>query len=99
MNVSRDMGKADDTQLAGIQASVTTLLDTYERFMGGTLVEALCMWREAAQRHQERRTQQAAQVKPLRPVLGDGDAVEAPQPIRPPAPARPRPGTVCGARR
>jgi hypothetical protein len=39
-------------QLAGIQAAVTQLLDAYETFMGGTLIEALCLWREAAQRHQ-----------------------------------------------
>jgi len=72
MNVERDMAQADDLQLAGIQTSVTQLLDTYEKFMGGTLVEALCMWREAAQRHQARRMRQAAQVKPLRPVPDDG---------------------------
>jgi hypothetical protein len=77
MNIARDMGKAEDAQLAGIQASATELLDTYERFMGGTLVEALCMWREAAQRHQERRTQQPGQVKPFRPVPGDGGSAVA----------------------
>ena len=71
MNVMRDMGKADDAQLAGIQAAVTQLLDAYETFMGGTLVEALCLWREAAQRHHERRARQAeAEVTQLRPVPG-----------------------------
>jgi hypothetical protein len=67
VNTSRDMGKADDAQLAGIRESATQLLDAYERFMGGTLVEALCLWREAAQRHQEHRARQAA-ATPIRPV-------------------------------
>jgi hypothetical protein len=34
--------------------------------MGGDLVEALCLWRQAAKRQQERRAAQAATVKPLR---------------------------------
>jgi hypothetical protein len=54
--VVREVGQADDGQLAGIQADVTKLLGDYERFMGGDLVTYLCTWREAAQRHQARRT-------------------------------------------
>lgn len=58
--VVREMGKADDTQLAGIRDAVTDLLGRYEEFMGGDLVTYLCTWREAAQQHQERRAAPAA---------------------------------------
>ena len=55
--VVRNMGRADDAQLYGIDDSVTRLLDAYEQFMGGDLVTYLCAWREAAQLHRVRRTQ------------------------------------------
>jgi hypothetical protein len=41
MHVVRDIGKADDAQLAAIRENATRLLDEYEQFMGGDLVEAL----------------------------------------------------------
>jgi hypothetical protein len=83
MNVARDMGKADDAQLADIRAAVTQLLDTYETFMGGTLVEALCLWRQAAQRHQERRARQSeAEVKQLRPFRADDGHAPSTIPVR-----------------
>jgi hypothetical protein len=70
MHVVRDMGKADDEQLAAIRESATRLLDESEQFMGGDLVEALCLWREAAERQQKHRAQHGAsgdaQVKQLR---------------------------------
>ena len=66
MHVVRDIGKADDAQLTAIREDATRLLDEYEQFMGGDLVEALCLWHEAAKRQQERRAAQAATVKPLR---------------------------------
>lgn len=61
MNVVRDMGKADDRQLAAICEGATQLLDQYGQFMGGHLAEALCVWREAAQRHQDQRASHAIQ--------------------------------------
>jgi hypothetical protein len=67
MHVVRDMGKADDEQLAAIQDGAAHLLDELEQFMGSALVEALCLWREAAKRQQQRRAADAA-VKPLRAV-------------------------------
>jgi hypothetical protein len=66
MHVVRDIGKADDAQLTAIREDATRLLDEYEQFMGGDLVEALCLWREAAKRQQERRAASGATVKPLR---------------------------------
>lgn len=70
MHVVRDIGKADDEQLAAIRESATHLIDEYEQFMGGDLVEALCLWREAAKRQQDSRARHGdsgdAQVKPLR---------------------------------
>jgi hypothetical protein len=57
--VVRDMGKADDEELAGIQASVSELLGNYESRMGGDLITALCRWGEAAGRQQKQRTAQA----------------------------------------
>jgi hypothetical protein len=68
MHVVRDIGKADDAQLAAIREDATRLLDEYEQFMGGDLVEALCLWRQAAKRQQECRAAQAATVKPLRAI-------------------------------
>jgi hypothetical protein len=55
VHVVRDIGRASDEQLAGIEGAVSQLLDSFEGFMGGYLVEALCLWREAAQREQKRR--------------------------------------------
>ncbi len=55
MHVYRDMRQAEDTQLAGLHDTVTELLDTYERFLGGDLVEGLCLLREAAERERKRR--------------------------------------------
>jgi hypothetical protein len=43
-----------------IRESATSLLDELEQFMGGDLVEALCLWREAAQKMQDRRTREPA---------------------------------------
>jgi hypothetical protein len=63
--VIRDMGKADDEELAGIQAAVSDLLGKYELRMGGDLVIALCRWREAAERHQKQRATAGATVTPL----------------------------------
>jgi hypothetical protein len=48
--------------------TATRLLDEYEQFMGGDLVEALGLWRQAAKRQQECRAAQAATVKPLRAI-------------------------------
>jgi hypothetical protein len=67
MHVVRDMGKADDDQLTAIQDGAAHLLDDFEQFMGSHLVEALCLWREAAKRQQERRAADPA-VKPLRAI-------------------------------
>lgn len=63
--VVRDMGKADDSQLASIRDAVSSLLDQFEPFMGGDLVTYLCTWREAAQKHQANRAKQAARVTHL----------------------------------
>jgi hypothetical protein len=68
MHVVRDIGKADDAQLSAIREGATRLLDEYEPFMGGDLAEALCLWREAAKRQQERRAAPGATVHPLRAV-------------------------------
>jgi hypothetical protein len=54
-SVVRDMSKADDEELAAIQAAVSSLLAEHEARMGGDLITALCRWSEAAARHQERR--------------------------------------------
>ena len=62
---SRDMAKADDGQLAGIQEAVTGLLDQFERFMGGDLVTSLCVWRETAQKHHASRSKPDAGVTHL----------------------------------
>jgi hypothetical protein len=68
MHVVRDIGKADGAQLAAIREDATRLLDEHEQFMGGDLVEALCLWRQAAKRQQERLAAPAATVKPLRAI-------------------------------
>ncbi|HXL87943.1 MAG TPA: hypothetical protein VN969_02995 [Streptosporangiaceae bacterium] len=68
MHAVRDIGKADDAQLTGICEDTTRLLAEYEPFMGGDLVEALCLWRQAAKRQQERRATGLAVVKPLRAI-------------------------------
>ena len=65
MHVVRDIGKADDAQLTALREDATHLLDEYEQFMGGDLVEALCVWREAAKRQQERAAS-GARVNSLR---------------------------------
>ena len=49
--VVRDMGQAEDGELAGIQEAVSDLLGKYERRMGRDLVVALCRWSESAGRH------------------------------------------------
>ena len=67
MHAVRDIGKADDAELTGIQDAATVMLGKYEQFMGGDLVEALCLWREAAQRQQGRRAAPDAEVRLLRP--------------------------------
>jgi hypothetical protein len=63
--VVREMGKADDAQLAGFQESVSRLLGEFESFMGGDLVTYLCVWREAAKKHQAARAGQATAPTPL----------------------------------
>ena len=63
--VARELGKADDGQLAGIQDAVTSLLNQFEPYMGGDLVTFLCVWREAAQKHQSERAKRAAGVTQL----------------------------------
>jgi hypothetical protein len=60
MRVVRDIGKADDNQLTAIRESATRLLADLQPFMGGDLTEALCFWREAAQKMQDRRAQESA---------------------------------------
>jgi hypothetical protein len=55
VQVYRGMRQAEADQLAGLRDSVTALLDTYERFLGGDMVEGLCRLREAAAREQKRR--------------------------------------------
>jgi hypothetical protein len=69
MHVVREIGKADDEQLAAIQDGATRLLDDFEQFMGGYLIEALCLWREAAQKQQDRLALNggSAEVQHLRP--------------------------------
>jgi hypothetical protein len=57
--VVRDMGKADDQELADLQVAVSGLLDRFESRMGGDLVTALCRWREAAARTVKQRAAQA----------------------------------------
>jgi hypothetical protein len=56
VQVYRDIRQAEAAQLAGLRESVTELLDTYERFLGGDMVEGLCLLREAAAREQKRRS-------------------------------------------
>lgn len=63
--VVRDMGKADEGQLAAIQDAVSSLLDRFEPFMGGDLITYLCVWREAAQKHQANRAKQSTGVTRL----------------------------------
>jgi hypothetical protein len=53
------MGKADDEELADLQAAASDLIGRFEARMGGDLVTALCRWREAAARTVKRRTAQA----------------------------------------
>ena len=55
MRVYRDMRQAEDAQLAGLRNTAAELLDSYERFLGGDMVEGLCLLREAVVREQERR--------------------------------------------
>jgi hypothetical protein len=43
--VVRQMGKAEDGQLSGIQAAVTSMRDDYDSFMGGDLITYLCFSR------------------------------------------------------
>lgn len=62
--VVRQMGKAEDGQLSGIQDAVTSMLDDYESFMGSDLITYLCVWREAAQKHQASRAKQAVAATP-----------------------------------
>jgi hypothetical protein len=54
-SVVRDMGRADDEELAEIQAAVRNLIGKHEARMGGHLVTALCRWSEAAAKHQRQR--------------------------------------------
>jgi len=63
--VVREMGKAGDGQLSGIQDAVTSMLDDYESFMGSELITYLCVWREAAQKHQANRAKRAVAATPL----------------------------------
>ena len=51
--VVRDMGQADDAELAAIQATVSDLIGKHETRMGADLVTALCRWSEAAGKHLE----------------------------------------------
>jgi hypothetical protein len=53
------MSKADDEELAALQAAASDLLGRFEARMGGDLVTALCRWREAAARTVKQRTAQA----------------------------------------
>jgi hypothetical protein len=70
-SVSRDMAKADDDELAAIQAAVSDLLGKHEGRMGGDLVTALCLWRQAAARHQQQRSAATqATVTPLPAQVG-----------------------------
>jgi hypothetical protein len=55
VQVYRGIRQAETAQLEGLRESVTALLDTYERFLGGDMVEGLCLLREAAAREQQRR--------------------------------------------
>jgi hypothetical protein len=55
VQVYRRIRQAQAAQLIGLRESVTELLDTYERFLGGDMVEGLCLLREAATREQKRR--------------------------------------------
>jgi hypothetical protein len=59
-------GKAEDDQLVKVQEDVTAFLDAHENQMGGDLVTAICLLREAAAREQKRRGEQAP-VTHLRP--------------------------------
>jgi hypothetical protein len=69
MHVVRDIGKADNDQLAAIRDGTTRLLDELEHFMGGDLIEALCLWRQAAQKMQDRRARESEPGDPAVPQL------------------------------
>ena len=55
VRVYRDIRQAEDAQLAGLRNTAAELLDSYERFLGGDMVESLCLLREAVAREQQRR--------------------------------------------
>ena len=57
MHVYRDFGRASDEELDEIHGTATRLLDDYERYLGGDLVEALCVLREAAVKTKRRRSE------------------------------------------
>jgi hypothetical protein len=59
MHAYRDMRHADDAALQEMQAAAKNLLDAYERFLGGDLVEGLCRLREAAKAEADRRSRGA----------------------------------------
>jgi hypothetical protein len=52
-------GKAGDDQLVKVQDDVTAFLGAHENLMGGDLVTAMCLLREAAARERKRRSEQA----------------------------------------
>lgn len=58
--VTRDIGKADDDQLVGIDLAVSDLLDRFGCFIGGDLQTYLCVLREAAQTQAKRRRAEMA---------------------------------------
>lgn len=51
----KDIRQAEDAQLAGLRSTAAELLDSYGRFLGGDMIEGLCLLREAVVREQERR--------------------------------------------
>ena len=55
MRVYRDIRMAQDAQLAGLGNTAAELLDSYGRFLGGDMIEGLCLLREAVAREQGRR--------------------------------------------
>jgi hypothetical protein len=73
VQVYRDIGRASDEELDEIRLIVTRLLDGSGRFLGGDLMEALCVLREAAAKTKRRRADgNAAQVDAVRPTGAAG---------------------------
>jgi len=79
VRVYRDIRQAEDAQLAGLRGTAAELLDSYGRFLGGDMVEGLCLLGEAVVREQQRRV--AADIsRPAQEYLPCGAAATAATP-------------------